>query len=232
MRGEGQRAPRLVGRSFTSHQTTVGRVLTPLPARPPMGRARLLRSVLVRPVRAAVLVSDGGRLVSRLCRPQREACEVGLASVPCPPCTLGQREHAVRVDLALETIQQSAMGRRGPRTGVCTGVCSVGPRLVRGEPRDQGAVGRPGDEAACPPPVHLRRRASCADPPDEGDRRLLSCCTSSYAGRRHLAAVGTGAPVLPVSSPLQDDRRLRSALSFQSPPRRPRVIPGAAVRMA
>jgi hypothetical protein len=47
--------------------------------------ADLLRLGLVQPARTAVPVFDGWHLPPRLCRPQRKAGEVGLASVPRSP---------------------------------------------------------------------------------------------------------------------------------------------------
>jgi hypothetical protein len=82
-------------------------------------------------------ISDGGRLAPRLCRPQREACGVGRASVPCPARSHGRRQRAVAVDLAFKAIEQSATCRRCPRTRVS----GIGPRLMRSEPRDQGTIG-------------------------------------------------------------------------------------------
>ena len=82
-------------------------------------------------------ISDGGRLAPRLCRPQREACGVGRASVPCPARSHGRRKRAVAVDLAFKAIEQSATCRRCPRTRVS----GIGPRLMRSEPRDHGTIG-------------------------------------------------------------------------------------------
>jgi hypothetical protein len=112
-------------------------------------RAGLPRLALVHPARTAVPVCCGWRLAPRLCRLQRQAGEVGLAGMPRSSGTLGRRQHAVWVDLPLETIEHGPTGRRCPGTGVS----GVGPRLVRGEPRNQGAVGRHGNEAAFPSPA-------------------------------------------------------------------------------
>jgi hypothetical protein len=118
--------------------------------------AGLLRLTLVRLHRSAVHIAGNWRLPPRLSRPQGEAREVGLASVPGSACTLGRRQHPIWVDLALEALQQRATCRGCPRTGIVR----VGPGLVRGKPRDQGAVGRHGNEGAFASPVHLRRASS------------------------------------------------------------------------
>src|SRR3712207_5858285 len=55
----------------------------------------------------------------------------------------------------------------------------------------------------------------------ERDCRLLFVHTPHDADSRHPAAAATGAPVLPVPSPLQDNWRLRSELTDQGMPRRP-----------
>jgi hypothetical protein len=144
------------------------------------------------------------QLAPRLRRPQREAGEVGLASVPGSACTFGRRQQAVGIDLALEPIQHGSTCRRRPRAGIS----GPGPRLVRGEPRDQRAVGRHGDEAALPSPVRLRRGGPWAERPDGRGSRGPALCTAGDANHRHLAAVVTGAPVLAVSAPLQDAWRL------------------------
>jgi hypothetical protein len=55
----------------------------------------------------------------------------------------------------------------------------------------------------------------------EGDGSLLLVRIPSDANSRYPVAAVTGAPVLAVSSLLQNDWRLRSALEVQAPPRRP-----------
>jgi hypothetical protein len=45
--------------------------------------------LLVGLAQRAALIFHGGGLAPRLYRPQRQACDVGLAGVPCRTCTLG-----------------------------------------------------------------------------------------------------------------------------------------------
>jgi hypothetical protein len=83
------------------------------------------RLVLAVPARTVVHISDVRCLAPHLCRPQRQAREVGLASVPRSPCTLGRRQHAVGVDLCSKRAELDVPALSAHSVG------GLGPRLVR-----------------------------------------------------------------------------------------------------
>ena len=83
--------------------------------------------------------------------------------------------------------------------------------------------GRPSWRRGCIPLLQcISSKAGAARPLWIGsDWSLLFVRAPGDADSRHLAPAVTGAPVLPVSSPLQNNWRLASALRLQGPPRRP-----------
>ena len=80
---------------------------------------------------------------------------MGPASVPGSACPFGRRQHAVRVDLALEAIQQSPTCQRRPCTGVggvahdsCPASCGIRERSAVMEPGLRSPLRRGGLAAA------------------------------------------------------------------------------------